>query len=118
MRQPGDPPTFDDHIAQIDPLVPIKVEVNVIIKLIDHEQVGGYINNMFWDVIDVSAASYRLLTSDRPVILAQLKDPNGSVTMPISPTKLFVAVNDPRWIQRVKATKPRDTVARAMSETG
>ena len=41
IRQPDDPPTFDDRIAKIDPLVPVKVEVNAIIKLIDNNKVCG-----------------------------------------------------------------------------
>jgi len=32
IRQPGDPATFDERIAQIDPLVPIKVEVRETLK--------------------------------------------------------------------------------------
>jgi hypothetical protein len=117
IREPDDPPTFDERITKIDPLVPVKVEVNAIIKLIDNEKVCGHVNNMTWDVIDVSAASYYLLTSDRPVVLSKLKDPAGSVMMPISPTKLFIAVNDRQWLQRVREMRPRDIVGRANQQT-
>lgn len=93
-REPSDPATFDERIAEIDPLVPVKVEVGTIAKGIDSEKICGPINNMAWEVINVSAASHRLLTSDRPVILSKPKERLGSIIMPISPTKLFVAVND------------------------
>jgi Protein of unknown function (DUF4238) len=117
IREPGDPLTFDERIAKIDPLVPIKVELNAIISMIDHERVGGPINGMTWDVIDVSAAQYRLLTSDRPVVLSKLKAPDGSVMIPISPTKLFLAVNDLRWLAHVREMRPRDIVTRTNQQT-
>jgi hypothetical protein len=37
-RGPDDPPTFDERISKIDPLIPIKTEVNAIIKMIDNEK--------------------------------------------------------------------------------
>ena len=46
IRTPDDPPTFDERITKIDPLLPIKVEVNAIIKMIDNEKINGRINNM------------------------------------------------------------------------
>ena len=117
IRTPDDPPTFDERIAKIDPLVPIKVEVNAIIKMVDNEKINGLINNMIWDVLDVSGASHQLLTSDRPVVISKLKDPGGSIIMPISPTKLFLAVNDGRWLQSVRAERKRNIVSRANQQT-
>ena len=117
IRTPDDPPTFDERIAKIDPLVPIKVEVNAIIKMVDNEKINGHINNMIWDVLDVSGASHQLLTSDRPVVISKLKDPGGSIIMPISPTKLFLAVNDGRWLQSVRAERKRNIVSRANQQT-
>jgi hypothetical protein len=117
IREPDDPPTFDERIAKIDPLVPIKLKANVIIKAIDNPNVCGHVNKMIWGIIDVSAATHRLLTSDRPVILSKLKDLSGSIMMPISPTKLFVAVNDGQWLHRLRAVRPRDIVARANRQT-
>jgi hypothetical protein len=117
IRQPDDPPMFDERIAKIDPLVSIKVEVNAIIKMIDNEKINGHINNMTWDVLDVTAAPHRLLTSDRPVIISKLKNSAGSIVMPISPTKLFLAVNDGRWVGRVRSEKSRDVVGRFNRQT-
>jgi hypothetical protein len=72
---------------------------------------------MIWDVLDVSGASHQLLTSDRPVVISKLKDPGGSIIMPISPTKLFLAVNDGRWLQSVRAERKRNIVSRANQQT-
>jgi Protein of unknown function (DUF4238) len=118
IREPSDPATFDERVAKIDPLVPIKVEVNAIIRMIDNEKVNGHINNMAWDVIHLSASSRQLLTSDRPVVISKLNDPKmGSVMMAISPSKLFIAVNDRRWLDYLKGRRPREIVGPANKQT-
>jgi hypothetical protein len=109
-RQPHFPPTFDEYWAQRDPLLPIKVHVNMIIKALDNETVGAHINGMYWYVLDVSKSSDRLLTSDRPVELSQLRRPTGVAAIPISPTQLFVAANDMSTIHNLIATNPQDVV--------
>jgi hypothetical protein len=65
---------------------------------------------MNWGVIDVSASSIRLLLSDRPVELSNLKEPRGFVSLPISPTKLFVAANSPAGLDNLRRVKPREIV--------
>jgi hypothetical protein len=117
IRKPDHPPTFDEWITKNDPLLPIKVEMNAITKMIDSERINGHINNMTWDILDVSGASHQLLTSDRPVFISKLKSRSGSIIMPISPTKLFVAVNDVRWLQSVRAERKRNIVSRANQKT-
>jgi hypothetical protein len=37
--------------------------------------------------------------------------------LPISPTKLFLAVNDGRWLQSVRAERKRNIVGRANQQT-
>jgi hypothetical protein len=70
------------------------MRVNLIIKALDNDIVGAHVNKMPFAIIDLSGSPHRLLTSDRPVGLFNLKEPNGLVSIPISPTKLFVAAND------------------------
>jgi Protein of unknown function (DUF4238) len=110
IRKPGDPETFDEWLALRDPSIATKMHMNMIIKAFDNEILGTHINGMNWAVVDVSASPFPLLTSDRPVEIARLKEPQGVVSIPISPTKLFVAVNDPRTLDRLRATSPRDLV--------
>jgi hypothetical protein len=111
IRKPEDPATFDEYLEQRDPLIAAKMRMNMIIKSFDNEIVGDRINKMKWAVVDLSASSIPLLTSDRPVEIARLNGPNGIVSIPISPTKLFVAVDDPRTLERLRASKPKDVVA-------
>jgi len=53
------------------------------------------------------------LSSDRPVRLCNniRYDAKGMITLPISPTMLFVAVNDPRILDRLRRIKPREIVS-------
>jgi Protein of unknown function (DUF4238) len=110
IKQPGDPDTYDEYRARRDPLIPVKARVNIIVKTFDNEIVGEHVNTMNWAVMHLSAPSHSLLTSDRPVGLFNIKDPKGMITLPISPTMLFVAVNDPRILDHLKRRKPREIV--------
>jgi hypothetical protein len=89
------------------------MRVNLIMAAFDNEIVCAHINQMAHAIFDVSASPYRLLTSDRPVHLFNLKEPNGMVWLPISPTKLFVAMNDRANFGKLESTPPRKLVASA-----
>lgn len=111
VRKADDPATFDEYLALRDPLTPIKMQVNLIIKALDNQIVGAHINQMKWATIDVSRSSEPLLTSDRPVEIFNLKELNGILSIPISPTTIFVAVNDPTTFDKLRATNPSKIVA-------
>jgi Protein of unknown function (DUF4238) len=82
----------------------------MVIKSFDNDILGTHINAMRWAVIDVSASPIRLLLSDRPVQIASLKEPSGFVSMPIRPTKLFVATNNSAAFDNLSRVKPRELV--------
>lgn len=109
-RKQTDPPTFDEYLALRDPLAPVKARVNMIVKALDNEEFGTHINQMKHAVVDVSAASYRLLTSDRPVELFNIKGTNGILSIPISPTKVFVAANDAATFEKLRSAAPERLV--------
>ena len=94
-------------LAQRDPLTPIKMQVNLIIKSLDNEIVGTHLNQMKWATIDLSASPTPLLTSDRPVEIFNLKEPNGVLSIPISPTRMFVAAKDETMFARLRSTDPK-----------
>ncbi|MGW1425248.1 DUF4238 domain-containing protein [Bradyrhizobium manausense] len=110
IKKPEDPPTFDEYLAAKDPLVGTKVHVNSIIRIFDNEVLGKHLNNMKWSVLDVSASNHRFLLSCRPVCFANLKERHGVVYLPIGPTKLFVAANDPGSLRQLRALPPRELV--------
>jgi hypothetical protein len=110
IRAPEHPATFDELLAQRDPLTPVKMRVNLIIKALDNDIVGAHVNRMRWAVLDLSPAPNRLLTSDRPVEMFNLKGRNGVLSLPISQTRVFVAVNEDATLLKLQRAKPRDLV--------
>ena len=110
VRKPEYPQTFDEYLETLDPLIAAKMRVNLVIKSFDNDIVCTHINGMKWGIVDMSASPIRLLLSDRPVQLFNLKEPNGLVSMPISPTKLFVAANSPGGLDNLRRVKPREIV--------
>jgi hypothetical protein len=111
IKKPEDPSTFDEYLAAKDPLTPIKVQVNMIIKVFDNEKLGRHINNMNWGVIDVSASNHRFLLSDRPVVFANLtSNAEGAVYLPISPTRIFIGTNHIDRLKALSSLSARDLV--------
>lgn len=110
IKKPEDPSTFDEYLAEKDPQAGTKMHVNMIVKVFDNEMLGKHLNSMKWAVLDVSASNHRFLLSCRPVCFANLKERYGVVYLPISPTKLFVAVNDPGTLRQLRALPPRELV--------
>ena len=88
--------------------------MNAIIKAIDNEQIGTHINGMFWGVVDISKGPHRFLTSDRPLQYDSLKLPKGFISLPISPTKLFIASNNNEGVGNVRRLNPKE-VARQVN---
>jgi Protein of unknown function (DUF4238) len=111
IRKDCDPLLFDDYLSAEDPLTPLKMQLNLIVKALDNEAICTHINAMTYTVIDLSRANNRLLTSDRPVEIFALAAPNGLISMPISPTKLFVAANDDSTFMSLR-TKDAETLVR------
>ena len=110
IRKPEDPKTFDEYLENRDPLIAAKMRMKLVIKSFDNDILGTHINGMKWEVVDVSASPIRLLLSDRPVEISNLKEPRGFVSLPISPTKLFVAANSPAGLDNLRRVKPREIV--------
>lgn len=80
-------------------------------QLIDHENIGQRIINMRWHVFDFSRAPLTLLTADRPFATSHgLLDARCVLSVPLSPTHIFVAVNEDRQLHTLVNQAPRDTV--------
>jgi hypothetical protein len=110
IRQPEDPPTFDEWIAIRDPLIPHKAAIDLMVAAMDNRDVGQHIIEMHWEVIEIAGTPRRFLASDRPLGMYLIKEPKGSITLPISPTKLFVAVNNQNYLSNFRRQKHRQIV--------
>jgi Protein of unknown function (DUF4238) len=113
-KQPDDPDSVYDYAVSGAPGLFADAHKLHLTELINHEQVGAYIVNMIWAVIDVSDAPHPLLTSDRPYILPHgLMDPVCVLGAPISPTRIFVAANTMEQLERLSRQSSKDTVRNA-----
>ena len=62
----------------------------------DQEQVHTAFKNLNWEVTDLSGSSHELLLSDNPLFISSgLTQSECVVTLPLSPTLLFIATKFP-----------------------
>lgn len=112
VRKSGDPETFQDYLTGIDPALTSKIRMNMMIRAIDNQAIGEAIIKMNWNVIDVNRSSKTLLISDRPVLINNFSRPDGWIALPVSPTKLFFAVNTPATLQALTTGRTLSLVER------
>jgi Protein of unknown function (DUF4238) len=112
IRKPEDPETFEEYAVTIDPLIEVKVRLNLIIRAFDNAVIGNHLNNMNWAVADVVVSPNCLMTSDRPLVLVSLGRPEGYLFLPIGPTKLFIAANSEKVLSEFSKGDPSSVVNR------
>jgi hypothetical protein len=101
-------PSFDEYLAHHGR----QAAFDAITRIFNNEKIGIHINTMKWIVHDLSKAPYPLLASDRPMIATNgIAGPNGHIIMPLSLTKIFIAVNDLAEYQRLKNLGDKDFAA-------
>ena len=111
-KQPGDPESVYEHARQKVPSLLADAHKFLLPQMIDDEQIGRVIINMIWAVLDLSNAPHSLLTSDRPYITSHgLLSSECLLSVPLSPTRLFIAANDIRRLE-VLARQPNKDTAR------
>jgi hypothetical protein len=104
IRKPVDPLTFEKYRANISADARARVHVNLLQGVFDDPKVGIRINNMRWCVYDLSRWG-RLLTSDWPIDLS-LGASRATITLPLSPTRLFVATDDLAALGEIQRSNP------------
>jgi Protein of unknown function (DUF4238) len=112
IRKPEDLKTFEEYAATVDPLIEIKVRLNLIVRAFDNEAIGNHLNTMKWAVADLLQSPHCLLTSDRPLLLFNLGAQDGYLFLPISPRKLFVAANTDKVLSEFSKGDPTEVVNR------
>jgi hypothetical protein len=100
VRKPGDPETFEevtisDAIRHFD-------ASNFLAEIIDNDKLGPTIFDMHWAMLDMKRSKFSIMTSDRPIVMPlTLGNPHAYIVLPITPTKLFVAVRQRSMVQRL-----------------
>jgi hypothetical protein len=109
-RQPDDPESIYDFAMERTPELAEAYKV-ALPGMIDNDVVGQHIINMRWAMLNLSAAPHTLLTGDRPCMTSRgIADPACMLSLPVSPTHLFVAANDIALLRQLYAQPARDTV--------
>jgi hypothetical protein len=113
-KQPGDPDSVSEYVQRNAPSWVADAHKFLLTQMIDHEGVGQVVVNMIWAVLDVSDAPHSLLTCDRPYVTSHgLLSPQCLLSVPISPTRLFLAANE-RWpLETLAKQSSKDTVRNA-----
>lgn len=106
-RAETDPEDFADFVERPSPGARFMRVMNLLYESIDNPKVGNAIFQMCWSCVSLEEASGILLTSDRPLELANgLGSPNALITMPLGPKHLFVASHrDSRWLRNLAPAK-------------
>lgn len=116
MRQNSDPALFEDWMTQYDPTNVERSAMFAITTFIEHPRVLDLLRRMHWVIIDTSSVKRRLMTSDRPVMLTQgMLQYAGHYALPISPTRLFLAVTNIDFARQF-ASLPRSRVVREINK--
>lgn len=94
IKRACDPATPYEYVEKYAPQLLQNIGKTFLPKLIDHEKIGTHIMRMYWWTIDLSHSKVDLLTADRPVLRYEgLAHHNCLITLPLSPSLLFVAAN-------------------------
>lgn len=113
LRGAQDPPTFIDFCNQIDPALTPNMGILAISKWMIDTKMINIILNMYWWVMNASGEEIDFLTSNIPCIYTTgLGDPNCIMGLPISPTTLFLASNNPDFERQISAHPKREVIYR------
>lgn len=73
-------------------------------SMVDNRGVGRHINSMSWNVVNVSNGRYSLLISDKPIFINKnLGDVDAFIMMPLTPSKLFIAVKRVKTLEVIES---------------
>lgn len=110
VRRPGDPETLEQAIEQLGPAFGGQAAMDLFRKMSDDPKNGQRLNNMRWLVVETTCEE-ELIISDAALqqSKAGLFSPQGYLTIPIAPRKLFVAASRPEVLEAIHAL-PRDAL--------
>lgn len=109
-RQPNDPASVYDFTMTRTPELAHAYKA-ALPDMIDNDVIGELIMNMRWAMMNLSRARDTILTGDRPCMTSHgLADPMCMLSLPVSPTHIFVAAHDIERLRQLAAQPAQDTV--------
>ncbi|MBF0678423.1 MAG: DUF4238 domain-containing protein [Devosia sp.] len=101
-RDPDMPETAEEWWEQNRDGFMETATLRILRTLMDHENVGGRINSMDWSTVIMTPSKHPLLTSDRPLLMTDtLTEPDAFIMLPLSPTRLFIAVRREETLDKI-----------------
>ena len=113
IRVPEDPPTFVEYCKANSPGTLPNVGVKTLSQWIyDNKQVHLLLK-MYWWIVDVSGEDIDLITSNHPCIFTRgLGDPQCIISLPLSPSVVYFAANDPNNKSKILQPSKRKLIRR------
>jgi hypothetical protein len=72
------------------------------------------VKQMTFHTLELPGTKHKLLTSDRPIMMTNgIFQPDGELVIPISPTRLFIAVRERRTVEEIAKIDPNTLIATA-----
>lgn len=113
LKQEGYPDSLEDAIAMLGPEFADQAAMDLFRRMSDDPRNGLRLNNMRWLVVETTKER-EFLISDAALQQSQagIFSPQGFMTMPIAPRKLFVAVSEDSVAKAIDGLPRRELVAR------
>uniref|UniRef100_Q07NQ8 DUF4238 domain-containing protein n=1 Tax=Rhodopseudomonas palustris (strain BisA53) TaxID=316055 RepID=Q07NQ8_RHOP5 len=108
-RKTDDPETLEAFIEEKDPDHLARWSMNLLPNLLDHEGIGTWLNGMRWSILTTPDDARPFLSSDRPLFMSKtFSEAECYLTLPISPHRLFLAVNSEKSECKFKDMPPSE----------
>jgi hypothetical protein len=113
VKRDGYPDSLEDVIAMLGPEFAGQAAMGLFRKMTDDPKNGLRLNNMQWSVIDtIDEPEFLISDAALQQSKAGIFSPQGYITMPVAPRKLFVAVNQLSVAKAIDELPRGDLVAR------
>jgi hypothetical protein len=102
IRDPQNPRTYDEFEASVGIADKERMNLRLLMMIMNSESVGFELNNMVWGVIQFPHLRHSLLTSDRPLVMTNgIKHDNSFIILPIAPDRIFFAARSRNVANRI-----------------
>jgi len=110
-RSPDDPTTFREYLDTVSDGFFEEGALRILEQIIANQNASRAMLSMHWSVLMADRAENPLLTSDRPIIYTMNFFGNDAhIVLPISPTRIFVAVRERTFARAMKQKGQRELV--------
>lgn len=113
LRGSGDPLTVEEYEAQEGPEAGRRTSYRLLPRLVVNKAVVEFLAGMSWRIFEADGRARRLLLGDDPLIRTNgLKQLDGHLAFPLSPTKLVVAAYKESTLDALATDRRIDLFAR------